>query len=186
MTGSDTWALVFTGHMIDAPGRAEPRFPPRAEPLAGEAITTAVRAQIERHGRLEPIIAGGACGGDIIFHEVCRALGLETEVLLALPPEEFRVTSVAFAGPDWERRYDRLLAETEARVLDARPHPTVWEQSNRWMLDEARSRAGGFTLIALWNGMGGDGSGGTEHLVQLAIAAGGDVDLIDATALFGI
>ncbi len=29
---------LFSGHMIDAPGRAKPRFPPDKEPLAANAI----------------------------------------------------------------------------------------------------------------------------------------------------
>ena len=51
--------LVYTGHMIDAPGRAEPRFPPSLE----NTVRAEIHARLERLG---PVAAYGsaACGAD--------------------------------------------------------------------------------------------------------------------------
>ena len=46
-------------------------------------------------------VAGGACGGDTLFHEVCAELGIPTRMHLALPRERYCVTSVQHGGPDW-------------------------------------------------------------------------------------
>ena len=35
-------AVLFSGHMIDAPGREKPRFPPDKEPVAAGAIASAL------------------------------------------------------------------------------------------------------------------------------------------------
>jgi hypothetical protein len=53
-------------------------------------------------------IAGGASGGDILFHEICAELGIPTRLLLALPRDPFIEESVAPAKGDWTKRFDRL------------------------------------------------------------------------------
>src|SRR5690606_34161815 len=40
--------ILFTGHRIDAPGRATPRFPSTNEPDARRAIVGALRRELER------------------------------------------------------------------------------------------------------------------------------------------
>jgi len=53
--------VLFSGHMIDAPGRDTPRFPPDKEPMAAEAIAGALA---DLHvGPDDLCICGGACGG---------------------------------------------------------------------------------------------------------------------------
>lgn len=102
--------LLFTGHMVDAEGRDTPRFP-RTE-SAETAARAMIRKAVEDECRLEPGrilgIAGGACGGDILFHEVCAELGMETQLYLALPQPDFYVRSVRQGGPGWIERYNRL------------------------------------------------------------------------------
>lgn len=62
--------VVFAGHMIDLPGRLQPRFPPRIE--AG--VARAVRERLEAlDGRVG--FASAACGGDILFLEAVEDLG---------------------------------------------------------------------------------------------------------------
>jgi hypothetical protein len=98
-------AIVFTGHMIDAPGREKPRFPLEAEAKARGMI----REEVNRLLRLYPGnalgVAGGASGGDVLFHEVCRELGVPTRVLLTLPENLFVEHSVAPAGRLWCDRF---------------------------------------------------------------------------------
>jgi hypothetical protein len=167
-------SLLFTGHMIDAAGRKVERFPARAEVRARAAIYDAVLG-LRREATVG--VAAGASGGDLLFHEVCAELGIPTRLYLALPAEEFIAKSVAPAGVDWVRRFEALVERLgvgnvfvmgEADGLAEGPTENVWQRANFWMVEEAVALAPERTLIALWDGKGGDGPGGTEHLVTAA------------------
>jgi tetratricopeptide (TPR) repeat protein len=171
--------LLFTGHRVDAPGRDTPRFPNTAgaESQARQLIRTAIEE--ERASASGEIIgiAGGACGGDILFHEICAELGIKTLLYLALPPSDFCAASVKDGGPKWVERYNRLVERVPPRVLaENRKLPywlqrkkdyDIWQRNNLWMLFNALAEnPRRFTLIALWNGQQGDGPGGTRDLIQ--------------------
>ncbi len=188
--------LVFTGHMIDAPDRKTPRFPASKEQTARQAIRDAIVAEQAKYpGRIIGI-AGGACGGDILFQEVCAEAGIATELLLALPRDAFVRASVQHGGPRWVERFEKLsatrtprvLAEREAlpRWLQTKKGYSVWERNNLWTLFNALAHGGEkVTLIALWNGQSGDGPGGTQDMVDKAKARGAVVQILDTHALFG-
>jgi hypothetical protein len=187
--------VVFAGHRIDAPDRPQPRFPAASE---GEAATM-IRAAVEEEQRLAgeaPIegIAGGASGGDTLFHELAGELGIHTSLLLALPRDPFAAESVVDAGPDWMERFRALCETLDTKVLAetaelphwlaARDGYTIWERNNLWMLHNALSRSeADVTLIVLWDGKGGDGPGGTADMVRLAESRGVRVVRLDATRL---
>jgi hypothetical protein len=190
-------ALLFTGHMVDAPGREKPRFPAGKEDLAREAIRQAIAGEQRRPGGVAFGIAGGASGGDILFHELCAELGIPSRVLLALPKSQFIQESVAPARGDWVERFDRLTESLPVRVLaDSKQLPPwlaekrdygIWQRSNLWMLHNALVEGGeNVSLIALWNGEQGDGPGGTGDLVMRAREAGARVIVLDSNSLFGL
>jgi len=176
--------ILFTGHMVDAPDRPPDRmrFPPtpEAEAKARRLIEDAVRAETQggHNGMLG--IAGGASGGDIIFHEACEALQVPTQLYLALPVDKFQITSVQRGGPQWVERYRTLCERTAPRVLQESealprwladtPGYDVWQRSNLWMLFNAlTTHAPHLALIALYNpDRDPDGPGGTAHLVAEA------------------
>jgi hypothetical protein len=187
--------LVFAGHRIDAPDRAERRFPYGSEAAAAALIRDALAAEKELASD-QPIegIAGGASGGDILFHELCAELTIPTQLLLALPKEEFAAQSVLHAGPDWMERYRRLCERLDTKVLAhsaelpgwlaARRGYSIWERNNSWLLHTALSRAEtDVTLLVLWDGKGGDGPGGTLDMLALAESRGVRVVRIDASGL---
>jgi tetratricopeptide (TPR) repeat protein len=95
--------FVFTGHQIDSPGRANPRFPAAQEEVARRRIKEELAREIKYVEGPKLGIAGAASGGDLLFHEVCAELGIPTHVYLALPDNKFINTSVAPAGgaPGW-------------------------------------------------------------------------------------
>jgi tetratricopeptide repeat protein len=95
--------LLFTGHRVDDPGRKTPRFPADKESVARQAIKDVVAKEIAEAGEIAFGIAGGASGGDILFHEVCAESGIPTKLYLALPPDQFIKASVRSAGPQWTR-----------------------------------------------------------------------------------
>lgn len=173
--------LLFSGHMIDKADRPVPRFPAIKEAAAKNAIRNIMLAEQERHaGAIQlKAIAGGACGGDILFHEVCLELNIPSEVYLTLNPEAFKKTSVSFAGNQWVERFDKLLQERPFLLLPSsytEKEPDIWEATNQWMLDKALENGGkGMSLIALWDGTKGDGKGGTKHMVNIAQQQGAEV-----------
>ena len=190
-------AIVFTGHMVDAPDREKPRFPAAAESKAREIIIEAVRERLQAYPGSALGIAGGASGGDILFHEVCKELGVPTRVLLTLPEHLFEARSVAPSGAPWASRFHTLIAnhrgKNEVQVLastEALPgwmHPAqcydVWQRTNVWLLEEAIA-AGmeTLTLLALWNQESGL-SGGTQDFVNMATERGIAVKVLDAKNL---
>ena len=176
--------ILFTGHMLDAPGRPKDkaRFPRtrQAEEAARKLIEEAVREEMKAEGGVSFGIAGGACGSDILFHEVCKSLAIPTRLFLALPEADFQVESVNRGGPEWVERYRLLCARAPARVLalskelprwlaDKKDYD-IWQRNNLWMMFNALAEdARRLTLIALYNPeRDPDGPGGTAHLVGVA------------------
>ena len=180
-------SILFTGHMIDSKNRAAPRFPAIKENIAREEIKDRLIKEKETLKDKLKGIAGGACGGDILFHELCEELNIPTEIYLALPVEAFKKESVSFAGKEWEERFDRLIKKLPVYIL---PEPkdsnkdNVWERANIWMLDSVLKNGGAnMTLVALWDRKAGDGGGGTEHMVNVAKEQGAEVMIIDINKL---
>jgi hypothetical protein len=174
-------ALLFTGHMIDSADRAQPRFPGSAERRARRAIREALAAVTWTRPGNTIALAGGASGGDLLFHECCEELGIPNRVLLALPPDEFEAASVAPAGRAWVDRFhallkklgpDRIHMMEGSDGLLERSTENIWQRANLWMIEEATALAAEQALLALWDGKAGDGPGGTEHFLQAAQQAG--------------
>jgi len=174
-------AILFTGHMIDAPNRPQPRFPASAEPAARAAILSSLQSLLNSHPGPTIGVAGGASGGDLLFHESCAELGIETLLRLTLPEPEFLAASVVPAGGDWVVRFHALtrrlgpgrievLGETKSlpNWMGDRKDYDVWQRTNLWLVEEAILLASERTLLALWDGKTGDGPGGTQHLVEAA------------------
>jgi hypothetical protein len=187
--------ILFTGHQIDAPGRTEPRFPAGMEATARAAIRAAVQRE-QTGGGGAVGLAGGASGGDILFHEVCAELGVPTRLYLALPPETYIAESVAPAGPNWIRRFWDIHASHPSTPILARSKKlpgwlrhrrdySIWQRNNLWTLNEALADgARHVTVLALWNGKQGDGPGGTADMIRIAQERGAQTRVLDTNALF--
>jgi hypothetical protein len=189
--------LLFTGHMIDNPGREKPRFPPDQEDVARKAMREKIEKERQRPGGVALGIAGGASGGDILFHEICAELGIPSRLLLALPKDPYIQESVAPAKGDWTERFDRLTGKLPLRILARskelpgwlaeKKDYSLWQRNNLWMLYNALAAGGeNVTLIALWNGEEGDGPGGTGDLVARARQRQARVVILDTRELFGV
>jgi hypothetical protein len=191
--------VLFTGHMLDAPGRAadKARFPrtPEAEKTARGMIEAALRNEMSEEGGVSLGIAGGACGSDILFHETCESLGIPALLYLALPEAAFQVESVNRGGPAWIERYRKLCERVPPRVLaESKEMPNwlvdkkgydIWQRNNLWMMFNALAvDARRLTLVALYNReRDPDGPGGTAHLVEIASKWGFKTVELDAREL---
>ena len=206
--------LLFAGHMIDAPDRDNPRFPADKEHVAREKIKEVIVKEMSSGAGVACGYAGGASGGDILFHEVCAELGIPTRFYLAIPPQKFVTTSVQKAGPGWVDRFWDLYEEhykhKQVRVLSEatsvndereylpawlRPKPNygVWQRNNLWILFSALNEGcdpktgdPNITLIALWDGAEGDGPGGTGDLVRKVEDLGARCEIVKTKDLFGL
>jgi hypothetical protein len=191
--------VLFTGHMLDSPTRSpdKARFPrtPEAEKIARRMIEEALRNEISEDDGVSLGIAGGACGSDILFHEVCESLGIPTRLYLALPEAEFQVESVNRGGPVWVERYQKLCQRLPLRLLAVskelprwlagKNDYDIWQRNNLWMMFNALATdARHLTLIALYNReRDPDGPGGTAHLVNIASKWGFKTVELDARKL---
>ncbi len=200
--------LLFSGHRIDEPGRAVARFPAAGEAVARQAIREAVDKALASWpvGCRVLGIAGGANGGDILFHEVCAERGIATELYLVMPESDYKAISVrvdaALDGtPSWIERFNSIRQRCEAagglhqlgnsdtlpRWLAGLHDYSIWERNNRWNLQSALAYgADKLTLLVLWDGQAGDAPGGTQHMVDVAKAAGAVVRQLPSRALFGL
>jgi hypothetical protein len=162
--------LLFSGHMIDAAGRKQPRFPADRESIAGDAIVDTLTQSGAGAGDLA--ICGGACGGDLIFAEACLARGTGLELYLPFDQPTFLAESVDFAGANWHDRFLAAASKATMHVAPAelgplRPGEEPYERNNMWMLESAaRFGPEKIVFICLWDGQGGDGPGGTRHLME--------------------
>jgi hypothetical protein len=185
--------VVVVGHRVDEPGRAVPRFPTDKEQQARELIRRAL-AELKASGSTLRVLASAAPGTDIIVHEVCNELGIESLVCLPMPPTEF--AGIIFGDLNgWRRRFFDLVNDRQPLCLnDQEGLPRwlqassfdPWERGNRWVLEMAQTgSASKITLLALWDGKAaGDARGGTADMVRIAQKAGVfDVRVIDAGQL---
>lgn len=96
--------VVFTGHMIDRPGRSPARFPAHLEAAVAAAIDAALQRLDAGFG-----YCSAACGADLLFAEAMLARGAELHLTLPFDRDDFVLTSVAPAGPGWVERFERVL-----------------------------------------------------------------------------
>lgn len=176
--------LLASGHMLDEPDRATPRFP--LSQLARVTAEVADTLETWGVGPMTTVITGGAQGADLIIAEQAAARGARIVVCLAMAPAAFEERSVARAGSDWSHRFRWLLDRAEVRVLsDARrsARGDVFARTNRWMVDVATTLAEQPHVLLVWDGRQSDGPGGTRDMVaRLGITRPNDrVRVIDPT-----
>ena len=162
--------ILFSGHMVDAPDRAEPRFPPGKVEAAARRIGEALDALNAGPGDLA--LSQAAAGGDLLFLEACQKRGVRCQVLLPFPEPQFIQSSIVPSadGDTWRKRYFDVKTALQNQPAGQGPLPLrimvdelgrlpsgvdPFERCNLWLLyttlawgiDKAR-------FICLWNGGG--------------------------------
>ena len=180
-------AVLFCGHMIDAPGRPVERFPARLEALVARAIAGELDAIGAGEGDIG--LCSAACGSDLLFAAAALARRMTLRIHLPFGEGEFIERSVAFGGEHWIALYRRVTETAGAIVADDVLGPLQrgedpFTRNNLLMLSLAeRTAAQALRLICVWDGEEGDGPGGTAHLVRAVEARHGEVRRIDIGAL---
>ena len=182
--------FLFSGHMIDAPDRKDPRFPPDKEPIAAKGIADKLDAL--GAGAEDLALSGGACGGDLLFAEACLARGLKLELRIPFDEPTFIRKSVAFASGNWTDRFYQVKGNPNTKLLvmpdELGPTPkeaNPYARDNLWQLYAALSWGPDkVRFICLWNRKGGDGPGGTEHMYETVQKYSGRVYVLDTNLLW--
>ena len=183
---------LFSGHRVDAPGRTLPRFPADKVAVAARAIGDALDAQ--GAGPRDLAYAQAAAGGDLLFLEACQRRGLRCQVLLPFPEAEFIAASILTSadGAAWQARYRAVKAALQdpPRVMPEALGPlperaNPYERCNEWLLASALAcGAEKLRFMALWNGGGGDGRGGTAHMHDEVKRRNGRLVWLDTRSLW--
>lgn len=166
--------FLFSGHMIDATGRATPRFPNDKSGIAAEKIAEVLAALGASKNDLA--LTQGAAGGDILFAEACAKRGVRIQLLQPFPEAEFIQRSIlpSEQGESWRTRYFTLKTQLKNpprsmpdALGDIPEDMNPYERCNLWLLYTALACGiDKVRFICLWNGGDADGRGGTAHLYQ--------------------
>jgi hypothetical protein len=182
--------LLFSGHMMDAPDRSEPRFPADMEPIAAREIAGALDALDA--GPKDVAFSQAAAGGDLLFVEACQQRGVHCRLLLPFAEAEFVQRSLlpSAKGDDWVRRFNAAKARLQdpLRIMpealgEAPEGIDPFERCNLWLLYSALAcGVDKVRFLALWNGGGADGPGGTKHMYEEVRRRTGRVTWLDVRA----
>ena len=179
--------VVFAGHMIDQPGRPQPRSPNYLAPQVYQRIADTLARLDARIG-----VASAACGSDILFLEAMLQREGEINVILPHVKEEFIQTSVSVVpGTDWGPRFEAVIQRAAEVIIAgenrAFGNPMVYEYANLLLdgLAILRAKMLDTQLIPLvvWDGGAGDGPGGTSGMVQHWRSHGLEPVIIDINRL---
>ena len=166
--------VVFTGHMMDLPGRTPPRFPPEREAAVKDAIRLWLQQVRAGFG-----YTSGACGADLIFCECLLELEAKVNLVLPSPVDSFKRQSVNRSGTDWDRRFHHVLAHAtsltianhaETATSAADPSSSIaFVFASRIITGLGALQAHALDLelkpLAVWDGKSGDGPGGTATTI---------------------
>jgi Tetratricopeptide Repeats-Sensor len=178
---------VFSGHMVDAPGRAVPRFPPGLEAAVRAAIHSRLKALDVQFG-----FASAASGADLLFLEVLLELGGEAHVVLPYDRDQFVKDSVEpSAGESWVPRFERVVGLAAEVMTTSTQRMADGELSYEYALRLTDGMAGlradeldtEVVRLAVWDGKPGDGPGGTGSAIDWWRGLNHFVEIIDLKAI---
>ena len=192
----DRWqprqVFLFSGHLVDAPDRPTPRFPADKASIAAQRIAEVLDQS--GAGPDDLALTQGACGGDLLFTEACLQRGVKVHWLQPFREPDFIQKSVVRCSEAWRQRYLDAKARLAGPIrsapeeLGSPPAGAVpgypYERCNLWLLYTALAcGVDKVRFICLWNGEGGDGPGGTEHMYNEVKNRTGRVTWIDTRAI---
>ncbi len=164
--------VVFSGHLLDEPGRATPRFPANAEPVVRDALRQQLLQWKAGFG-----YSSAAAGADIIFCELLLELEAKVNLVLPCSVEAFKRQSVNYAGPDWEKRFHHVLANSNSVAIanptgfstqGASPIELVYASRIATGLASLQAQALDLDLraLAVWDGVDHRRPGGTASQIR--------------------
>lgn len=163
--------VIFSGHMIDQPGRENPRFPADLERQVYENIRDRLLTIDGKIG-----YASAACGADILFLEAILELNGEIHIILPYEQEEFMKNSVdIIPGSNWKERYNNLLAKASEVIVCSNQNlkngEILYEYANYFVHGLGKMRAELLDTellhLAVWDGKPINAIGGTASTIKI-------------------
>ena len=186
----DGRAFVFTGYMVDNPGKQKKNFPPDKEKEIRKDI-------LEEFDKLNPgvedtaFIGGLSAGGEILFAEICVSKGIKVKAFLPVAEAAYIRQFVAPCGDSWVDRFYSVRnhplveeAYQSENVGAPKDGDDPFERNNRWTLYSSLGHGiDKVHLLALWNAHGDKpqdlDSHLVSHMVELTRDVGGSVEQIN-------
>jgi hypothetical protein len=179
---------VFSGHMVDAEDRLNPRFPAERSDL----VSTKLKRLIGEH-RIGIGFCGAAAGADLLFAKGLMEARGELHLVLPYRPDRFLELSVANYGKEWTARFDEVLRYASAvdvafsnNILSA---DAQYQLANCILLASANAKAQEIETeligIAVWDGECSGRTGGTSDFVVLANKMGLKMEIVSPCPDFG-
>lgn len=161
---------VFSGHMIDRPGRPQ-RFPHSEIESVRNNLKQVLQSQSVGFG-----YAAAACGSDLLFLQELEASKGETHIVLPLAEEQFLEASISIDPDyDWRSVFD-VAMDAAAQVTIVNDFSKTadalhFEYANRVMTGlailHAHSLSTDLVPICVWDQKPAVGPGGTGSVVAL-------------------
>lgn len=179
---------VCVGHMVDPPRSSVSRFPSGMQGKIKEALRDRIQKLNIGFG-----YSSAACGADILFLEALLESRKEAFIVLPYSVEEFKRSSVTFAGGDWGARFDRVLKDA-ARVVFASQesllnHDVSIRYANSYLRGLAQLRALRLDTrvlgLAVWDNRSDRKTGGTTDTLVEWKSIGFPFEIIDLAELLG-
>jgi hypothetical protein len=96
------------------------------EPKVRAWIQAQIEAEVKAAGGKVKAIAGGACGGDILFHEICQEMRLPAHVYLPFATEQYVSQFVQNEDPQWVERFGKLTTTVPLSFLQGSREMPDW------------------------------------------------------------
>jgi len=184
--------FLFSGHMIDTPGRIDPRFPNDQKYIDIAANAIAAKLYELGAGQGDIALCGGACGGDLLFAESSLERGLYLQIRIPFEEPVFLRKSVSFAGDIWRDKFYKVKNNPNTKLyvmpdeIGVPPKGVdIYARNNLWQLYTALSL--GYErvrFICLWNRKGDDGPGGTKDMYEQISKHSGHAYVLNTNELF--
>jgi tetratricopeptide (TPR) repeat protein len=180
--------LVFTGYMVDFPGKDKKAFPPERE----AEIRQEIRKRVEKF-KAQPqdraFVAGLSAGSEIIFAEVCAEAGIKVKAFLPYTESTYIRRFVAPGGEAWVDRFYKLRNNSFIDEIYQSEHlgqpkdgDNLFERNGRWAIYSALGRVGieNIRMIAVASEFVGDTKDRdvllTNYMIDMMRNVGGMVE----------
>jgi hypothetical protein len=138
------------------------------------------------------VVASGACGADLLGHQVARALGMRSRVVLPSEQARFRALSVVDRPGDWGPIFDDICCRARAAgdlvvVEDSCAGGRANVSTNRSVQDEAAALAKEASpqakpiALVVWDGASRGEGDLSWDFAETARARGWTVESVDTT-----
>ncbi|MBL8050303.1 MAG: hypothetical protein JNM46_03695 [Anaerolineales bacterium] len=188
----DGQSFLFAGYMVDYPGKDKKNFPANKENEIRHELNK-VLEKLHAKPSDRAFLAGLSAGSEIIFAELCIEKGIRVDLHLPLAEAKYIREFVSPCGDNWVDRFYKIRSHPLVEefyqlenVGEPKEGDDPYERNNRWALYSSLRRGiSKVTLIAVWNGVGGQikdrDAKLTRHMVELMRDTGGKIETINTS-----